>query len=559
MYPLYSRAAETDLTFSDEYQLSRVHNDHLQILAELGLAGFCAYCSMFVTFLYLFGIVCRRGDRRLRLTALFVCLGCVSFIVVAFFSFPLERALPPVWLFSLFGVMAFLYATVCRRRPAASAGGRPVAVRACVALLLVAFGGASAYYLRAIIVSDQYFGRAVRLVEQGDVRQAGEFLQKAKLLPMWNFYIPTLAGRNHSALGDYDAALREYRESLRIHPNNINAILNIGYCHLRLHDYKRAEAAFRRFLEFVPDSPKAHNNLGTVYFSMGRYDRAIRSYRRAIELAERIKSFSSRDMPRIENVYAEPHMNLGDVYREQKRVEDAVREYERALSLKPGLDHARRALAMLYRQTGREDRARSIMEPLLQKNRKAAEACIQRAVEHQNRGRYAKALVQYSRALHYAPGNAVLHYNTGLMHYHTGNFEEAEKAFTRAVELQPDCAEAWHQLGRLALRKKDTRGALALFRKAAAARPDMAAAHFELGTIYFRLGDYSSAAEAYTRALGSDPGLSAAHYNLATIRMHEGADRQALYHFKQALVNPAPQIDVSRTEALIAELQARSR
>ena len=46
VYPLYHRAAEIDWTFGEEFQLERAHNDHLQILAELGVVGFGVWIAM---------------------------------------------------------------------------------------------------------------------------------------------------------------------------------------------------------------------------------------------------------------------------------------------------------------------------------------------------------------------------------------------------------------------------------------------------------------------------------------------------------------------------------
>ena len=65
-----------------QHQRERAHNDHLQILAELGLVGFVAWISIFVTAFYVAWNCLRAKQEWIPAQAFFVCLGIVSFLVV---------------------------------------------------------------------------------------------------------------------------------------------------------------------------------------------------------------------------------------------------------------------------------------------------------------------------------------------------------------------------------------------------------------------------------------------------------------------------------------------
>jgi tetratricopeptide (TPR) repeat protein len=573
MYPPYHRAVgsskpnflkdvlkdvEKDWSFSEAKQLNRVHNDHLQMLVELGFFGFCAWLSMFGAFFYMFWkIFSNPKNEDIQLKAIFICLGTVAFIIIAFFTFPVERAMPPVYLFTFFALMSFLYAeneqgNVKTWKFGFQAGvralvswlnrrfGFQVVARALIALVLAGFLFSSVYFIRKIVLSDKYFVEALTMGERGKIDQANALLEKAKIFSMFNFNISALLARNYTIQGKYKEAIDEYKESFRAHPYNTNAFLNTGYCYLKLNNYDEAEKKFKEYLDIMPDSSKGHNNIGIVYFSKKEYDKAIEHYKKAFEL---------------ESTYAEPYFNLANLYRSLKRFKEAMQEYEMVLKLRPDMDAARRFLSSLYIETGNFEKARETITPLLKKEKKAADDYIIQGNIHQKQGRYKKALPQYQKALQFVPQDAFIHHNIGLIHYYMQNFSQAEKFLRKALSLNADIAESYNLLGQLYLRRKDDKGALELFQKTLEINPKLSDAQFNVGTIYLRLGKYELAKKEYEKTLKIDPGFSLAHYNLATILMHKGESEKAVFHFEKSLENPSELIDVQLAKQFIANLK----
>ena len=544
-YPLYHRAADLDWSFTDEHQLTRVHNDHLQMLVELGIFGFAAYAAMFGIFFWMFGrIYFRSRDDRIKLRALFICLGVVGFIINAAFCFPMERALPPVYLFSFFALMGVLYRESFPAPLATVAVRRHILLRSAISLVLLVFLLVSVYVIRRVMLSDKYFVEAIIDDQKGSIEKSSEALKKAKIFSLYNSNISALLARNYALQGNFQQAIEEYKETFRAHPNNTSAILNTGYCYLQLRKFDEAEKYFKWAINLMPSFEQAYNDLGIVYYSQQKFDQAIAQYQKAIE---------------INKDYPEPHINLGNLYRSLKRTEQAIQEYENALRIKPNQPETRQWLCGLYMERGQYEKAQAVLKPLLQNTAApAAENYVMQGNIYQRQGQHAQALAEYEKAFRLKPQNPLICYNIGLSHYYLQNYAAAADYFRKTLAFNPNIAEAYNMLGQLTVLKKDDTAALELFQKAVAINPKLKDAQFNLGTLYLRIGDLDSAAKAYQDTLAADPNHTLAHYNLGAIYMEKGNNEKALFHFQQALKNPSSLIDVKTAEKFIIDLKTKT-
>ena len=95
-------------------------------------------------------------------------------------------------------------------------------------------------------------------------------------------------GKVYDGRGQYDAAVRDYDEAIRLHP----------------------------------DYAEAYNNRGAAYEAMGRIDMAAKDYDKAIE---------------VQPAGAEAYCNRGNVRQSRGQYAEAIRDYDRAIELKPNL------------------------------------------------------------------------------------------------------------------------------------------------------------------------------------------------------------------------------
>jgi serine/threonine-protein kinase len=85
-------------------------------------------------------------------------------------------------------------------------------------------------------------------------------------------------------LGKYKDAEAEFRQVLRIRPNDFNGHHNLGHALYRQHRYPEAVAAYREALKIKPADAVAHYNLGKALRAKGRLDEAVAEYQEAIRL-----------------------------------------------------------------------------------------------------------------------------------------------------------------------------------------------------------------------------------------------------------------------------------
>jgi Flp pilus assembly protein TadD len=121
-------------------------------------------------------------------------------------------------------------------------------------------------------------------------------------------------------LGQYDEAERLLQSSLRLKPDHATAWLNLGILYLDRDQTMPALAALAQAVVHAPSDPVARNYLGVAAGRNGWFDAAESELRRAVELRPE---------------YADAHFNLAVfcLERNPPAVELARRHYRRARDL----------------------------------------------------------------------------------------------------------------------------------------------------------------------------------------------------------------------------------
>jgi tetratricopeptide (TPR) repeat protein len=155
--------------------------------------------------------------------------------------------------------------------------------------------------------------------------------------PGWNAKFYADRGWDSIKKKDYDAAIRDSSEAIRLDPNYAAAYYyrGIAYGIMKVHD--KAIADYTEAIRLGPNFAPAYSNRGLAFNNKKEYDQAIVDYTEAI---------------RLDPNYAKAYFNRGCVYGiNKKEYDQAIADYTEAIRLRPNdaLAYSNRYLAYLAR------------------------------------------------------------------------------------------------------------------------------------------------------------------------------------------------------------------
>jgi tetratricopeptide (TPR) repeat protein len=150
--------------------------------------------------------------------------------------------------------------------------------------------------------------------------------------------------------GDIYMARKMYREAIDTFREGAptDAVLQnkIGIAYHQLSRLDDARKSYERALKLRPDYVEAMNNLGTVYYAKKSYRRAITWYSRALKLAPAD--------PKSAPIY----MNLGTAWFARKKYDQTTKAYEHALALDPDVFEHHGTFGVMLEERTVEERAK---------------------------------------------------------------------------------------------------------------------------------------------------------------------------------------------------------
>ena len=137
----------------------------------------------------------------------------------------------------------------------------------------------------------------------------------------------------HESLRQYDRAIQDFHQAIRLDPNNPYNYGGIGYAYGGAGQYTLAIENFNEATRLKPDYADAYNGRCWVNSKhLGQYDQALPDCQRATQL-------------RPDVVYM--HHDLARVYKGLGDTKNAIKEYRRILELSPNSESAIKALKQL--------------------------------------------------------------------------------------------------------------------------------------------------------------------------------------------------------------------
>ncbi len=327
-------------------------------------------------------------------------------------------------------------------------------------------------------------------------------------------------GNTSLRLGNFDAAITNYRKAIELNPDLAEAHCGLGFALQSQGNLDAAIECHRKALAIKPDFAGAHSNLGLALQSQGNLDAAIESYRRAIQ---------------IQPNFADAHFNLALALKQQGNPDEAINSYRLVLSLQPNDAEAYYNMGNALMDQGRMDKAIESYRRALSLKPDYAEAHYNMGNALMDLGRLNEAIESYRRALSLKPDHAEAHYNMGNALMDLGRMDEAIESYRSALSLKPDHAEAYNNMGNALKDQGRLDKAIESYRRALSLKPDYAEAHYNMGNALMDLGRMDEAIECYRSALSLKPDHADAHNNMGNALKDQGRLDEAIESYRSAL------------------------
>ncbi|UCD83828.1 MAG: tetratricopeptide repeat protein [Deltaproteobacteria bacterium] len=252
-------------------------------------------------------------------------------------------------------------------------------------------------------------------------------------------------------MGHYDEALKEYRETLRINPNQFQALNDLGGILLRRGQYDEAIVYFQRSLAAKPDYLLAMGNLAKAYEGKSNIKQAVKEAERMMQAAP---------------TNYEIHNFLGTYYAKAGKLDEAIAEFKEAVRLNPryssawnNLEIAMKKKELLKQQGIINGGASSEIPP------DSVLGHFYRGIAFQQKGELDKAVTEYQEVLKIDPEYFDAYINLGLAYFKLGDNDQAINEFSQALKLRPQSAVCHTNLGAIYARLENKEKAIYHFRE----------------------------------------------------------------------------------------------
>jgi tetratricopeptide (TPR) repeat protein len=266
-----------------------------------------------------------------------------------------------------------------------------------------------------------------------------------------------LLGDVLDSTGDRDGALLArqqaiacYKKAVELDPNNAENHKLVGNAFSALGSDAEAEAEFREAIRLKPDDPDAHSALAGILVQggtrHGMEPEAEAEYREAIRLKD--------DRP--------GHLDLALLLDRQGRYREAETEYRECIRFQPDIWTDHRDLGTnLSLQKRYKEAEPEIREAIrLVQNENYADPELRRLLGDAlfGQGRYKEAEAEYREGIRLKPDDPEPHAALGGFLAELGQWEEASAAFLKGTQCKVPHGRAWYFRALLALRDGDLDG-----------------------------------------------------------------------------------------------------
>jgi tetratricopeptide (TPR) repeat protein len=331
-------------------------------------------------------------------------------------------------------------------------------------------------------------------------------------------------GDAYRSKGEYDRALADYGNAIRLDPLNAAGYLNRaatyrlrGQNDLALVDLTQAtrldgndariwfERAityrtlnllssalmdFDRALQLSPSDPELIYQRGCTYQLNGDLDNALADFDAVVSLKPN---------------NALVHHSRGTLHISRGDLEEGIVDFGNALHCDPDFSQAYLSRASAWSKQGRFDQTIADCDEALRRDPTLTGANVLRASAHVQQGSYDEAIADFARVLAFDPDNAQVYHLRGLATMKQGRYDEALVDFNESLRLNPNNARTLFLRATVYQHREQHQEALNNFQQAVLLDPQYTAVYCNQRALVHALhGNYEQALADYAIVLQLD-------------------------------------------------------
>jgi tetratricopeptide (TPR) repeat protein len=311
--------------------------------------------------------------------------------------------------------------------------------------------------------------------------------------------------------GDFQTAIQGYRQFLQLRPHAIEAQVNLGAALVHVGQFDAAIAEYRSALASAPpQKTPILMNLGLAYYKKGDFENAHKQF-------ETVHAAQPNDV-RVAILLGDTDVRLGKYAEAVTMLEPLEDKNAQNLDFEYVLGRA-----MIQANKRRDGIAR--IEKVAEGSR-SADAYMLAGSTLLQLNEYEQARRDLDEALVLNDKLPGIYSLAGMARDKTGNIKEAEAAFREALKLTPDDFTANLYLGAILFKRRELGEAKKYLERALQLDPRSSMAGYEVGMLKSASGDYEAAAQQLEKVAGEDPTWLEPHVELASLyyRLHRPAD-----------------------------------
>ncbi|MBF0292216.1 MAG: tetratricopeptide repeat protein, partial [Nitrospinae bacterium] len=342
-------------------------------------------------------------------------------------------------------------------------------------------------------------------------------VMRIRRLAPWSVFGRLSEAKIQVGMNDFAGALPTLKGIVQKHFDYKEAHKLLHHCYMRLGKRYAEVGELVLLLEKDPNSAELNLQLGDAYLRGGNYQQAISRYKLVIQ------QYAHPHPPRFR---AKSHVGLGkslSLMASKENLpqlrEEAREEFEKGRKLDPTLLSAYINLAIILREMGREEEARSVMSKIPSVTPSSQEDWISLFEIYLRDGEFVKARAALDRALSGDNNNLKALMEAGFLYMRQDILDEAAKMFEQASVLNPSDKTVYNCIGICLRRLGRFEEALNAYTLAMQLDETDASLYFNKGRVYDEMGEIERAWECYEGALFLDPEMAeaeAAIKNLST-------------------------------------------